>query len=158
MKRAILACLVAATVAIPGFAHAAGPKTFSGTILVGDPVTSVTGGVSETGRTLNPTGSGPDCVSAQPTDGVDGLFFDVSDYAGQAAVLADVNDSAGVNDLDVWFYDATCSVIGSYAAMATDPAPGVGETGVVPDNAAYAVVDLFAGANASFTLTVGAPS
>jgi hypothetical protein len=143
MKRAILACLVAATAVLPGFAHAK-PAPVTGTITAGNPASAAVGGVTELADA---------CLSDTAAEGVDGVWFAVAeDLIGADAVLT--GDGGAANDFDVYWYDASCSLISNYT-MANDPAPGENEQGVVPDAAAFGIVDLFSGANASFTLTIG---
>lgn len=114
----------------------AASTTFSGTITAGHPATGVGVGVTELGAA---------CDTEADLNGVDGHWFDVAAYDGWTFVLT----MDATLDADVWFYDASCTPIddGSGAKGII----GVQETGKVPSNAAYAIVNGYAGTG-SFTL------
>jgi extracellular elastinolytic metalloproteinase len=57
------------------------------------------------------------------------------------------SDATGQHDLDVYLYDASCSLMEPYITDGADP------SGPILPGAKWAVVSLFAGANASFKLT-----
>lgn len=160
---------VAATIAP---AHAAEPVvTATGTILLGNPITRDTGGVTETVSPCD--GSIDPEVPAYTAQGVDGWVIDLlgpdGDYAalealwGNAAKLTanrTIPDTPAPistnNDVDAWFYGDGCSLITPTADprayhMATT---GSNESGIIPNGTRFVVVDLFRGANATFTFTV----
>jgi hypothetical protein len=51
------------------------------------------------------------------------------------------------HDLDVYYLDSACQVVGSTATSAAD------ESGVIPGGAAYVLTQLWSGADVPFTLT-----
>lgn len=145
MRKVLLAVALVVLAAPPVAAD--GGFTVEGTLAVGNPVSKAIGGLTEFLAPCDP--SDPDL------QGLDGFWI---------ALPAEVTETAasmtsdGV-DTDVWFYDANCSLLlgGESEAMATDLTAN--ENGTVPADAAYAIVDLAVGANASFTFTAGgAPS
>jgi hypothetical protein len=140
LAAAILVPALALAVPMAGHAtHSEDPLIASGTILVGHPVSSISGGVTEN---LAP------CTPADPINGVDGVWVDLLDFQGHDASM--VVDAT--LDADVFFYTAACD----YVAGADLNAGFLGEpeAGTVPADAQYAVVNGFLGTG-SFTLTVG---
>lgn len=133
MKKILLA---AATVALSLMmlpAHAEGDWVETGSILVGD-VLSPVGALTQdcTGAT-----NGVDTHTAALPAGVDGL-----------PITATTNDS-DINDVDLYFYDASCTYMPGVQLNATGD-----EAGEVPEGAAYVEADLYVGANATVTITV----
>lgn len=51
------------------------------------------------------------------------------------------------HDLDVYYLDSACQVVGSTATSAAD------ESGVIPGGAAYVLTQVWSGADVPFTLT-----
>ena len=141
MKRfALLACAGLVALA-PGFARADEPIT--GSILVGNPGTQF-GGVSETAAP---------CLPGDDLDGIDGAWVELpEDAGGKVLTVTATDDMAALQDLDVYFYGAGCEYMADTALNAEGS--GVAETGEVPAEATFAIVDLFTGANATFSLTL----
>jgi hypothetical protein len=106
---------------------------------VGNPESGDTGGVTEIYDACDPSGA---------TNGVDGQWFTATPGTTVAVRLA--AGTTPVDDLDAYFYDADCNLL-AYDAMVTDSA---NETGVAPAGAAFMIVDLYTGANVSYTVTV----
>jgi hypothetical protein len=146
-KLALAALVVVAWAVVVSIVPARASVAGSGTILVPGPSSKAVGGVTEL---LAP------CLPGDPLQGFDGFWLAIPGTGGHAATLAS-DPTRGALDLDVYFYDASCRII----TAARDPnAYGMAtpltasERGTIPSAAAWAVVDLAAGANASFTFTV----
>lgn len=143
MKRISVLCLagiLTLLVAMPaGAAH--GPTfTASDNISVGNPASSTVGGVTENLASCDP---------ASGYNGLDGIWYDIQGFASHTATL-----TMGSNaDFDAWWYDDTCAFIDD-ASMAQGFL-GTTESAPAPANARYVIVDLYAGGNESFTLTIG---
>lgn len=137
----------------------------TGTILIGNPVTRETGGVSETATACGE--SVDQDVPADAAEGVDGRWVYLGDdpsglWGKRATLTADRTIPANPapvgtgNDVDAWFYDSGCSLIkpttfpGAYH-MAT---VGSSEEGVVPPSAQWVAIDLYRGVRATFEFTV----
>ena len=169
-KLALLALAAAAATAVP--AHAAEPLvSVSGTILLGNPITRETGGVTET---VSPCDGSVDAeVAPYTAQGIDGYTIDLlgaeQDFEalaqlwGKRATLTATRtipeNPAPVgtgNDVDAWFYADGCSLIkpsadpGAYH-MAT---VGSAESGVIPNGTRFVVIDLYRGVNAPFTFKI----
>lgn len=135
MQKILLAAIALTLAATP----LAAADTYSGSILVGHPVTAVIGGVTENAEPCTPGGA---------TAGIDGVWFDIGDVGGMAFSLT-MDDTL---DADVWFYTASCAFIDSNVGALAGF--GTLESGAVPAGAKFAVVDGFAGTG-GFQLTVG---
>lgn len=137
------------------------------TILIGDPLTRDTGGISETAA---PCGVPADpAIEASATQGIDGYWIylggdddDASDLWGKRASLTATNTLPASpalvgtgNDVDAWFY-GECNLI----KPTDDPQAyhmatvGSNENGIIPPGAAWVAVDLFRGVNAPFVFTI----
>lgn len=116
----------------------------SGTIAIPAPSSLVLGGVTEIEFTI-----AHGCASLPASQGVDGHVVEVPEEfrAGDATLEVLGSDATGAYDLDVYFYDAGCGLMEPYMTDGVDP------SGAIPPGAAWAVVDLLVGANASFDLT-----
>lgn len=169
-KLSLLAVAAAAAAAIP--AQAADPiLTVEATILIGNPATRETGGVTEYASPCD--GSIDPEVPPYAAQGVDGYTIDLlgedGDYAalealwGNAATLTanrtlpDTPAPVGTgNDVDAWFYGDGCTLI----KPSNDPQAyhmatvGSLESGVIPSGTRFVVVDLARGANATFTFKI----
>lgn len=145
MKKMLLLAIAAVTALSMVPAHASFSE--SGTIAVANPASRVLGGATEI---TNPCGApDPDLGSLQ---GVDGYWITLPE--GAAGLTATLTANAP-NDVDAWFYDEGCGLMPSpYPMATTDPAPNGDEQGVIPDGAFYVVIDLYAGANATFTFSI----
>lgn len=113
--------------------------TATGTVSVGNPITSVTGGVTENFGACDPASS---------QNGVDGIWYDIQGFESHTATLTMDSDA----DFDVYWYDATCTFIDD-VGMAQGFL-GETETALVPATARYAIVDMFIGTDGTFTLTI----
>lgn len=145
MKKLMLMAVAALTALSMVPSHASDPVfTESGTILAPAPQTkaialSATEGLNRCGAPDADLGS---------TQGVDGHWVTLpADSAGLAAEL--VSDAV---DVDVWFYSEGCTGLYDYTDMATDLTAN--ESGTVPADAAFAIVDLAVGAAANFTFNL----
>lgn len=156
MRKMLMASVVLAAIALPAAAdHGAADFTATGTILVGNPITRVIGGVTEN---VSPCGGSidqdvPDGIS----NGVDAAWIELPEGSGgHAATLT----ADGDNDVDAWFYDAGCALIqpsadeNAYSMSSVDLEPNGDEEGIIPAVAAWAAIDLYVGANATFTFTI----
>jgi hypothetical protein len=114
--------------------------TRTDTVTVGNPASAEVGGVTEIVAPCDP---------AAPENGLDGIWYDIQGFEAHTATL-----TMGANaDFDGWFYDASCTyIVDSSLAHGFF---GTTETAPVPAGAAYIIVDLYAGANETFTLTIG---
>jgi len=139
LKRFAAACAVATIVAGP-MSATAGDGPIAGSILIGHPLTGVTGGVTEIAGACDP---------ASPFQGVDGHWVQL---AGQTQADLVQTANADISDLDIYFYTAECGFVAG-ASLATD-AIGGGESGPIPAEAGYLIVDAFIGAGAGFDLTL----
>jgi hypothetical protein len=142
MKRFVVALAVLAAMSGTAFAdHGTTDFVQAGKVLVGDgfsPVAIVAEGL--------------DCSEGARGQGVDAYLVKLPDGAANHNLSVSwTADDLGLNDFDVYFLDGECAVIDNGAATAGSNNP---EAGVVPEGAVFAEVDLFTGANASFTLTV----
>lgn len=124
--------------------------TATGTVLAGDPATRAVGGATEQLSPCN--GSIDPDVPAGLAQGVDGYWIQLPEgSAGRTATLT-ANEP---NDVDGWFYDEGCGLMPSpYTLATTDPVPNGDEQGVIPEGAAWVVVDLYVGAAATFTFSI----
>lgn len=133
-----LAGLLALALSTPAMAdHATFSK--SGSATVGNPLASVTGGVTENVASCDPAAS---------ENGFDGVWYNVAGFGDHTATLTvDPN-----SDFDAYWYDASCSYIDD-TSMAQGFV-GATETAPVPTAAKYVIVDFFFGANGTFTLKI----
>ncbi len=118
-----------------------------GSMAIPNPSTIAIGGITESEFT-----SVHECGAMPTSQGVDGFVIEVPEEyrSGTAMVNVAGSDTTGQYDMDVYFYDAGCSLMEPYMTDGVDPA------GYIPPGAAWAVVDLWVGANASFTFTAKA--
>jgi hypothetical protein len=129
--------LLATSLLLAAIASQAGARAETmGHIHVGTPASQVSGGVTEK---LDA------CTIGGQFAGVDGEWFAVT--PGQTVTATLHGGMTGVEDLDMYFYDATCGYLSGVATEA------VSETGVAPEKAAFVIVDLFTGAMADFGFT-----
>jgi len=163
VRRVAIVPLLAIAVALPaGADHGSSAWEQTGTIAVANPATRLYGGAAEL---VSPCGGSIDQdVPPGAANGTDGFWFELPEgAAGHDATLTAsefaVPDPAGAipgNDVDAWFYDFGCTLIRPTADpnayhMAT---VGSNEFGVIPAAAAWVVVDLVTGANATFTFRI----
>lgn len=173
MKKLSLLVLAASAASIAP-AHAADPLLkVQGTILLGNPITRETGGVTETVSPCD--GSLDPEVPPYAAQGIDGWTIDLAGPEGdfeamqllwgkRATLTANrtiPENPAPVgtgNDVDAWFYGDGCTLI----KPSTDPnayhmaTTGSNEFGVIPTGTRFVVVDLYRGLNAPFTFTIHA--
>ena len=119
----------------------------SGTIAGPAPSSLAIGGITEAEFVIFNT-----CASPPASQGVDGHVVELPEDFGSGTGSLEVlgSDATGAYDLDVYFYDAGCSLMEPYMTDGADP------SGAIPAGARWAVVDLLVGANASFDLTATA--
>jgi len=125
------------------------PYTDSGTIAAGNPTT---GEVVE--RVIGATGTEfeqtcPDPYAAPASQGADGWISPLPSGFGDGTHTVTVTgeETLAGHDIDLYFMDASCVVIGSQATASAN------ESGVIPGGAAYVLTQLWTGANVPFTLT-----
>lgn len=88
------------------------------------------------------------CAFPPSTQGSDGWVTELPDSFGDGAHNVRVEGTgAAPHDLDLYFYNADCEVVGSAASPAAD------ESGTLPSGAKYILTHLYTGANESFELT-----
>ncbi|HEX9776386.1 MAG TPA: hypothetical protein VGB83_12510 [Actinomycetota bacterium] len=100
------------------------------------------------------------CFEEDDVNGVDGYVITLAaNELGEPFTLAATDDLAGYQDLGVQFYKSDCAEWaggpGHEDGLWDDNGAGVDESGTIPDEAAFAVVFIYAGANASFSLDIG---
>ena len=124
------------------------PFTDSGTLAAGNPAT---GEVVE--RVIGVTGTEfeqtcPDPYAAPVSQGGDGWISPLPAGFGDGTHTVTVTgaETPAGHDIDLYFMDATCAVIGAQATSAAD------ESGVIPGGAAYVLTQLWTGADVPFTL------
>jgi extracellular elastinolytic metalloproteinase len=124
------------------------PFTDSGTIAVGNPaagdptglqhVSGVTGNEFEQTCTAPPASQGVDAwVSTLPSGFGDGVHV----------VTVTGGETPAGHDIDLYFYGADCTLLGSIASEGAD------ESGVIPGGTAYVLTHLWTGADVPFSLT-----
>ncbi|MGH3327869.1 MAG: M36 family metallopeptidase, partial [Streptomycetales bacterium] len=117
------------------------PVTDSGTIAAGNPASGSVSGV--TASEFEQT-----CAAPPGSQGTDGWVTTLPDSFGDGMHSVQVKgDSAAPYDLDLYFYDAECNLVGSAASAAAD------ESGTVPSGAKHVLTQLFLGAGVPFDLT-----
>ena len=116
-----------------------------GTIRVAAPSSAASSGVTEAEFTgVN------ECASMPASQGHDGYVVEIpAEYQdGRATLTVEGSDTTGAHDFNVYFYDASCSLMEPYL-----DSESANESGPINLGAKWAVIDLFLGANASFKLT-----
>ncbi|MEA2433876.1 MAG: extracellular elastinolytic metalloproteinase [Actinomycetota bacterium] len=123
--------------------------TFSeeGAIRVAGPTGAALKGVTEAEFTLANS-----CATPPVSQGHDGYVIELpAEYAmGTGTIEVKGADTTGAYDLDLYFYDAGCTLMDPYLTEGADP------SGAINGGAKWAVVNLFVGANATFKLTATA--
>lgn len=102
------------------------------------------------------------CDPDSELNGLDGIWYDIDGFGGHTATLTMDPDAL----FKVHWYDESCKF--TYTGDLESPWLCVGVcvsedprdlgktvTGAVPEDARYAIVDLYYGADATFTLTIG---
>lgn len=119
------------------------PVTDTGTIAVGNPTT----GTAPTGITAAAFTSAC-AVPPAPAQGADGWVTQLPESFGDGAHrVAVTGDSAAPYDLDLYFFDAACALVGSSATAAAN------ESATLPSGTRYVLSQLWLGAAVPFTLT-----
>ncbi len=114
------------------------PVTDTGTIATGNPTTS-TVDADTTGVTANDFKS--TCTAPPASQGTDGWVSTLPDSFGDGAHKVTVSGtSAGPYDIDLYFYDKECNLVGSAASEAAD------ESGTLPGDTKYVLSQLWLGA------------
>jgi extracellular elastinolytic metalloproteinase len=123
--------------------------TDSGTITTGNPATGevVETVIGVTGTEFQQTC--PDPYAPPASQGLDGWISALPAGFGDGTHTVSVKgeETPAGHDIDLYFLDSSCQVVGSAASSAAD------ESGVIPGGAAYVLTQLFTGANVPFTLT-----
>lgn len=123
--------------------------TDSGTIAVGNPSTGelVETVIGATGTEFQQTC--PDPYAAPASQGADGWVTKLPAGFGDGTHTVSVvgEETPAGHDLDLYYLDSTCAVIGSTATSAAN------ESGVIPGGTAYVLSQLWSGADVPFTLT-----
>jgi hypothetical protein len=125
------------------------PFTDSGTIVAGNPATGDPTGLQNvfgvTGTEITTT-----CTAPPASQGADGwaskLPSGFGDGTHTVSVAGQDPTSAGY-DLDLYFLDSACQLIGSAATASAD------ESTTIPGGTAYVLTQLYTGAGTTFTLT-----
>lgn len=117
-----------------------------GDIAGSNPFSSQVGGVTENDLAVN-------CEYPPESQGVDGWVFQLPDGFVVPAPFTVTGTSDAAYDLDVFFYDAECAFLSGTGVATENP----DESGEVPGEAKYIVVDQFIGANTHVVLCVGDP-
>ena len=121
------------------------PITETGVIATGNPSTGTTDdatGVTATAFTSTCA------VPAEPAQGADGWVTKLPDSFGDGAHEVQVRgDSSTPYDFDLYFYDPSCTLLGSAASATAD------ESGTIPSGTQYVLTQLWLGAAVPFTLT-----
>ncbi|MBK5217721.1 MAG: discoidin domain-containing protein, partial [Propionibacteriales bacterium] len=118
------------------------PVTETFTIDAGNPTGDVTQGVTGTELTAS-------CVSPPASQGVDGWVSDVPEgFDDGVHTVTAAGDSVAPYDLDIYFYNSRCELIGDAASASAD------ESGVIPSGAKYVLTQLWLGVSVPVTLTM----
>ena len=123
--------------------------TDSGTIVAGNPSTGelVETVIGATGTEFSTTC--PDPYSPPASQGADGWVTKLPAGFGDGTHTVSVvgEETPAGHDIDLYYLDSSCQVVGSTASSAAN------ESGVIPGGAAYVLTQLWSGANVPFTLT-----
>ncbi|TWG28073.1 Zn-dependent metalloprotease [Micromonospora palomenae] len=121
------------------------PVTDTGMIVTGNPST----GTADDATGVTATAFKTACaVPPAPAQGADGWVTKLPDSFGDGAHEARVHsDTATAYDFDLYFYDESCTLLGSAASSAAD------ESGTIPSGTRYVLTQLWLGAAVPFTLT-----
>jgi extracellular elastinolytic metalloproteinase len=124
------------------------PFTDSGTITVGNPVAGDPTGLQHVGG-VTANEFEQTCTAPPASQGADGWVSKLPSGFGDGVHTVTVTggETPAGHDIDLYFYDASCAVIGSIATSGAD------ESGVIPGGTAYVLTHLWTGANVPFTLT-----
>ncbi|GAA1560504.1 hypothetical protein GCM10009789_12230 [Kribbella sancticallisti] len=118
------------------------PVTEEFTISAGDPANVVDPGV--TGTEFVTT-----CTAPPASQDADGHVTTLTGESGDGAHAITIKGAGvGIWDLDMYFYNSSCQLLGQVATAAAD------ETGVIPSNTKYVVTHLYLGAALPVTLTI----
>ncbi len=124
------------------------PFTDSGTIAVGNPSAGDPTGLQSlsgvTGNEFEQT-----CTAPPASQGVDGWVSTLPSGFGDGVHVVTVTgeETPAGHDLDLYFYAADCTLLGSIATSGAD------ESGVIPGGTAYVLTHLWTGADVPFSLT-----
>lgn len=86
------------------------------------------------------------CDEESSFNGVDGHWYDIEGFGGHNATLTMDAEA----DFDAFWYDESCDLIDDNGMAQKDL--GETERALVPNGANFVIVNLFVGANATFTL------
>ncbi|GII22732.1 M36 family metallopeptidase [Planosporangium mesophilum] len=125
------------------------PVTDSGTIVAGNPSSDAADGA--TGVTATAFTSAC-AVPSAPAQGADAWVTKLPDSFGDGLHRVEVRGGgAGPYDIDLYFYDASCTLIGTAGSSAAD------ESGTLPSGTRYVLSQLWLGAAVPITLTATDP-
>ncbi|MGN9779599.1 M36 family metallopeptidase [Micromonospora sp. H33] len=121
------------------------PVTESGIIVAGNPST----GTADDATGVTATAFKSTCaVPVAPVQGADGWVTKLPDSFGDGAHEVQVRGgTATPYDFDLYFYDESCTLLGSAASAAAD------ESGTIPSGTRYILTQLWLGAAVPFTVT-----
>lgn len=117
------------------------PYTETFTIIGGNPASDTLGG-GVTGLEFQST-----CQMPPASQGVDGWVTELPDSFGDGAHKVSTTGSAILYDLDLYFYNADCDLIGAAASAAPD------ESGALPSGTKYVITNNWVGAGVEVNLT-----
>jgi extracellular elastinolytic metalloproteinase len=117
------------------------PVTDTFTIAAGNPANVVSPGV--VGTELENT-----CTVPPASQDSDGHVTVLTGESGDGQHAFSTTSTASNIDTDVYLYDADCVQLGSYATSAAN------ESGTIPSGTAYILTSMYAGAAATYTLTI----
>ncbi|MGH3736413.1 MAG: M36 family metallopeptidase [Micromonosporaceae bacterium] len=120
------------------------PVTETGTIAAGNPTTGTVDD-DATGVTANDFKSS--CTAPPASQGADGWVTTLPDSFGDGAHAVTVTgDSPAPYDIDLYFYDADCNLLGAAASSAAD------ESGTLPSDTKYVLSQLWLGTAVGITV------
>jgi extracellular elastinolytic metalloproteinase len=117
------------------------PVTDTFTIAAGNPANVVSPGV--VGTELENT-----CTVPPASQDSDGHVTVLTGESGDGQHAFSMTSGASNIDTDVYMYDADCVQLASYATSAAN------ESGTIPSGTAYILTSMYAGAAATYTLTI----
>jgi hypothetical protein len=87
------------------------------------------------------------CSTPPASQGTDGWVSELPESFGDGAHKVSASGAGPTYDLDLYFFDADCTLIGSVASSAAD------ESGSLPSGTRYVLTSNWAGAATEVTLT-----
>ncbi|SDY37880.1 Fungalysin/Thermolysin Propeptide Motif [Micromonospora pattaloongensis] len=125
------------------------PVSDAGTIVAGNPSTGTVDDATGVTATAFRTAC---AVPPAPAQGADGWVTELPASFGDGAHRVEVRGGGATPyDLDLYFYDESCALVGSAASSAAD------ESGTLPSGTRYVLTQLWSGAAVPITLTATDP-